>query len=378
MTTRRHLRIGIACYPSFGGSGVIATELGNALAERGHDVHLLSYADPPRLSSASNLQVHRVNVTAYPLFKYPPYDLALTSKMLGLLENPGLDILHAHYAIPHAMCAYLARQMPPTSKVKVVTTLHGTDITVVGSDEAYRPVTRFAIQNSDRVVAVSEFLARETRSGFDIEREIDVAPNFVDTTRFRPSQRKPRGPRTLAHISNFRAVKRPLDVIRAFAIIARRSNARLLLVGDGPELSACMSLADNLGIRERIRTLGPVTDVERPLREADVLLQPSGTEAFGLAALEALASGVPVVGYRVGGLPEVIIDGACGFLVPFGDTEQLADRALELVESDELRRAFAAHGRKRAETLFSVEKSVLQHEQIYFDCLSAPTDGTRP
>jgi N-acetyl-alpha-D-glucosaminyl L-malate synthase BshA len=313
--------------------------------------------------------VHLVEVAAYPLFKYPPYDLALTSKMLELLEDPGLDVLHVHYAIPHAMCAYLARQMAPASGVKIVTTLHGTDITVVGSDEAYRPVTRFAILNSDRVIAVSHFLARETHRLFDIARAIDVVPNSVDTARFHPGERAPGRLPTLAHVSNFRTVKRPLDVIRAFAAILREVPSRLLLVGDGPELSACLSLAENLDVLPHIQALAPVPDVERVLRDVDLLLQPSGSEAFGLAALEALACGVPVVGYRVGGLPEVVEDGACGFLVPFGDTEQLAARSIGLLRDPETLARFGAHGRARAETLFNTDRSVAEHERIYFECL---------
>ena len=364
------LRIGIACYPSYGGSGILATELGIALAERGHDVHFLAYADLPRLSGTARVQVHKVVVSAYPLFKYPPYDLALTSKILELIKTDALDILHVHYAIPHAICAYLARQMAPHSKVRVITTLHGTDITVVGSDEAYRDVTRFGIENSDRIIAVSDFLANETRRLFDIQSEILVVPNFVDTTRFRPGVKSQEPPFTVAHLSNFREVKRPLDVIQAFAILRRHVDARLTLIGEGPQLEACLDLAKRLQVRDLIDPLGSVQDVETVLACADLLLQPSGSEAFGLAALEATACGVPVVGYKVGGLPEVIVDGETGFLVPFRDVRALAAQAVRVLTEPDLRRHLAREGRRRAKENFHVTKCVERHEQIYRQALA--------
>jgi len=365
----RSLRIGLACYPTYGGSGIVATELGIGLAERGHDVHFLAYADLPRVRGASRVTQHLVKVSAYPLFKYPPYDLALASKMRELLED-GLDILHVHYAIPHAISAYLARQMCPTCHSKVVTTLHGTDITVVGADASYREVTRFGLENSDRVLAVSEFLAGATRDQLGTEKEITVAPNFVDVERFRPAQRRSGGPAILAHVSNFRPVKRPLDVVQAFALISPDGDERLRLAGDGPELEACLELAGKLKVADRIDALGEVTDVEKVLADADILLQPSGSEAFGLAALEAMACGVPVVGYRVGGLPEVVTDGETGYLVPFKDVKALAKRARELIDESTKRTAFAEAARLRATDTFSRAKSIEQHEQIYFDVLS--------
>ena len=366
----RSLRIAIACYPSYGGSGIVATELGIALAERGHDVHFLAYADLPRLSGSSRVQVHKVEVSAYPLFKYPPYDLALTSKILELLNKEPLDILHVHYAIPHAICAYLARQIHPDTSVRVVTTLHGTDITVVGADEAYREVTRFGIQHSDRVIAVSEHLARETRQLFEVDRPIQVIPNFVDTQRFRPGEKSVGPPFTMAHLSNFRAVKRPLDVIQAFAIVRRHVDARLTLIGDGPQLQDCLKLAERLFVRELVDSLGPVQDVASALACCDLLLQPSGSEAFGLAALEAMACGTPVVGYQIGGLPEVIVDGETGFLVQFRDVRALAARATQVLTNDKLRFKMAAEGRRRAEEVFNVARCVDLHEALYMAALA--------
>ncbi|MFG0320237.1 MAG: N-acetyl-alpha-D-glucosaminyl L-malate synthase BshA [Planctomycetota bacterium JB042] len=366
----RSLRIGIACYPTYGGSGIVATELGIGLAEHGHDVHFLAYADLPRVQGASRVQQHIVEVSAYPLFKFPPYDLALASKMRELLEGEGLDILHVHYAIPHSISAYLARQMSPHSRAKVVTTLHGTDITVVGADPAYREVTRFGLLHSDRILAVSEFLVRETRETFGIDREIVVAPNFVDTDRFRPGARPSGRPPVLVHVSNFRAVKRPLDVVQAFAMACRDDDARLRLAGDGPELAPCLELAEKLKVRDRIDALGEVQKVEEVLADADILLQPSGTEAFGLAALEAAACGVPTIGYVIGGLPEVVVDGETGFLVPFKDVKARARRTRERLDDPARLAAFRIAARERAVERFCRRHSLEQHERIYFEVLA--------
>ncbi len=368
--TDRSLRIAIACYPTYGGSGILATELGVALAERGHDVHFLAYAEPPRLHGTSRVHVHLVEVSAYPLFKYPPYDLALASKMRELLVD-GIDVLHVHYAIPHALCAYLARQMAPEAATKVVTTLHGTDITVIGSDPAYREVTCFGLRHSDRVIAVSEFLRDETYRLFQTDRKIDVVPNFVDTRRFRPADTPESRPLHVVHMSNFRKVKRPLDVIQAFALIVQKVDARLLLVGDGPELPSCMELADKLDVTDRVERLGSVANVEDVLKRSDLLLQPSGSEAFGLAALEAMSCGVPVVGYRVGGLPEVVESGVTGVLVPFCDVKTLAAHSIDLLSDPVRRSTYSTAARERAVRNFSVEKSVTRHEEIYFDVLNA-------
>ncbi len=368
--TDRMLRIGIACYPTYGGSGIVATELGNALADRGHEVHLLAYADPPRVARGSRMRIHRVEVSAYPLFKFPPYDLALASKMRELIVDAQLDILHVHYAIPHALSAYLARQMAPAAKTKIITTLHGTDITIVGSEPAYQEVTRFGLANSDRVLAVSRWLADETKKRFCTDCEILIAPNFVDTDRFRPAPERRGLPLAVAHASNFRAVKRPQDVVGAFAAIVRRMDARLLLIGDGPELPTCLEQGKQLGVADRIVALGNIDDVETALASADLLLQPSGSEAFGLAPLEAMACGVPVVGYRVGGLPEVVVDGECGALVPFRDCTALAGRAIEILENTPLRESMGAAGRRIAVERFSVSSAVELHERIYRDTLA--------
>lgn len=361
------MKIGIACYPTVGGSGILATELGVALANRGHTIHFLSYADPPRLPrDLPRVHVHKVLVSAYPLFKYPPYDLALASKMREVLETYDLDVLHVHYAIPHAICAYLARQMLGTCRASVVLTLHGTDITVVGSDPAYRAVTRFGIDQADVVLSVSEYLANETRQIFAPSRPIRVVPNFVDVARFRPApdaldEQRP----ILGHLSNFRPVKRPLDVIRAFARIRERRDARLWLIGDGPELPRCLALARELDVGPFVEPLGVIRDPESVLPNLHLLLQPSGSESFGLAALEAMSCGVPVVGYRVGGLPEVVLDGETGALVPFQDVDRLADRASELLADPSRRTNFARASRERAVALFSMERSVAIHEDVY-------------
>jgi len=370
--SQRPLRIGIACYPTVGGSGILATELGLALAERGHEIHFLSYAEPARLFAATNVSVHKVSVSAYPLFKYPPYDLALASKMRDLIESRDLDILHVHYAIPHAICAYLAKQMTPNCRTKSIVTLHGTDITVVGSDPAYREVTRFGMDHADVVLAVSEFLAEETRAIFDPQHPIQVLPNFVDAGRFLPNRQLGlTDPLTVVHMSNFRPVKRPLDVVRAFAKIRRRIASRLWLVGDGPDLPSCLDLARDLGVGDAVESLGLVQRVETILPEAHLLLQPSGSESFGLAALEAMSCGVPVVGYAVGGLPEVVRTGQDGFLVPFQDIDALVERSVEILQSKELWGSLRASSRSRAEQEFSVQRSVERHEKVYYDCLSS-------
>lgn len=368
--TDEPLRIAIACYPTFGGSGVVATELGLALADRGHEVHLLAYAEPPRATKHPRIHLHLVEVSAYPLFKFPPYDLALASKMRELVVNDGVQVLHAHYAIPHSISAYLAVQMSGVCKPIVVTTLHGTDITVVGSDPAYRDVTRFGLQNSDRVIAVSQFLADETRRGFGFDDPILVIPNFVDTERFRPRPEMRKKVSRVLHVSNFRPVKRSQDAVRAFAMGCRDLDARLALLGDGPELEACLKLGADLGIRGRIDVLGSVLAVEEEMQQSDILLQPSGSEAFGLAALEAMACAVPVIGYEVGGLPEVVVDGETGLLAPFRDVNTLAGSCRQLLSDHNLRERLATGARKRAVDRFRAEPCVQSHEQLYREALA--------
>jgi len=372
-TTDFPLKIGIACYPTHGGSGVLATELGVALAERGHEVHFLSYSKPPRLSRYHpRVFCHLVEVSEYPLFKYPPYDLALASKMIEVIAERRLDVLHVHYAIPHSISAYLARQLMPGVRFGIVTTLHGTDITLVGSGNAYRDVTRFGIEQSDEVISVSEWLKKETQRIFGATKEIQVVPNFVDVGRFRPREGRksplicecPDSP-VVMHMSNFRPVKRLGDTVRAFADATAGTKAQLVLVGDGPERGMAESLVAELKLDERVTFLGMVDDTSDLLPFADVLLVSSESESFGLAALEAHACGVPVVGYDSGGMREVVEDDKSGFLVRFGDVPALAARLKTLLSDAALRRDFGARGRKRAIEQFDLARLLSVHERIY-------------
>lgn len=361
------MRIGIVCYPTVGGSGVVATEMAQALAGRGHDVHLLSYDRPGRLRRGGNVRFHQVAVSAYPLFRYPPYDLALATRMLEVQEEAGVELFHVHYAIPHAVSAYLARNMGDGS-LRFVTTLHGTDITVVGSDPAYMRPTRFAIEQSDAVTAVSRFLADETHKVFGVRRQVEVVPNFVDTARFRPGDRKPWTQRAdeerlLVHASNFRPVKRIADVVRAFAAIQREVPARLLLVGDGPDREHALAVAADLGCQERVEHVGMQDDLERTLAQADLFLSASETESFGLSMLEAMACGVPCVSTAVGGVAEVL--GDTGRLAPLGQPEAMAKAALPILRDPALHARLAEQARQRAVEQFGAERIVAQYEAIY-------------
>ncbi|MDX1382834.1 MAG: N-acetyl-alpha-D-glucosaminyl L-malate synthase BshA, partial [Thermoanaerobaculia bacterium] len=361
------MRIGIGCYPTVGGSGVVATELARALALGGDEVHLLSYAVPPRWSWAGpRLFFHEVAVRQYPLFEYPPYSLALATKMVEVARQQDLDLLHVHYAIPNAVSAILARQILAPMPMRVITTLHGTDITLVGHDPSYIETTRFSILQSDAVTAVSEWLRQVTvdKLGID-EKPIEVIPNFVDPERYREAVARrgsrrwtEEGERLLIHVSNLRPVKRVDDVMHIFHRVAQELPARLLLVGDGPELSRAEQIARELGIRERIHIVGTVALVEDLLVHADLFLLPSETESFGLAALEAMACGVPVVASDVGGLPEVIEDGVSGFLRPVGDVAGMASAALRLLRNDEERWQFGEAARIRAAERYSIDKVV--------------------
>ena len=366
------MKVAIACYPTYGGSGVVATELGLALAERGHEVHLLSYEPPHRLGAEfrPNMFFHEVQVTAYPLFRYPPYDLALASKMVEVVATHGVRILHAHYAVPHAISAVLAREMIDDD-VRVLTTLHGTDVTLVGNDPSYLPATRYGIRKSDMVTAVSEHLRTETMALFS-RCEIEVIHNFVDLERYTPrpcpetrAHFSEPGEKVFIHVSNFRPVKRPMDVIETFAKIAKQIPARLLLVGEGPELAGTEALAERLGVRDRVNVLGQRAEIERILPCADLFLLPSETESFGLAALEAMACGVPPIASMVGGLPEVIEDGVSGLLCPVGDTDCMAARALELLSDPDAYRQMAAAARERAVQRFSRDRAVTAYEAAY-------------
>jgi L-malate glycosyltransferase len=356
--------IGIACYPSVGGSGVVATELAVALAARGHRVRLFTFAPPHRPSTGVCL--HLVDVFAYPLLRYPPYDLALASAIVDSVEREGpLDVLHVHYAVPHAISAFLARSILGRESFATVTTLHGTDISIVGSDPAYATVTRFGIEQSDGVTAVSESLRNETLEVLGVRQEIAVIPNFVDGSVFRPLPRKPGEGFRLVHASNFRSVKRPLDVIRIFAAVQREVPCRLSLVGDGPERPAALELARELDIHNSVDFHGSVQVPSEILAGADVFLLPSETESFGLSALEALACEVPVVATRVGGLGEVVDDGRSGHLLPVGDVSAMADATLALLRDPDRRRAFGAYGRARALQRFSRERVVDLYEGFY-------------
>jgi len=379
------LKIGIACYPTHGGSGVLATELGVALAERGHEVHFLAYSKPPRLSRFHpRIFCHLVEVSEYPLFKYPPYDLALASKMIEVIEERRLDVLHVHYAIPHSISAYLARQLMPARRFGIVTTLHGTDITLVGSGNSYRDVTRFGIEQSDEVIAVSDWLKKETQRIFGASKEIQVVPNFVDVARFRP--REGRASPLLCvcaeapivmHVSNFRPVKRLADTVRAFADATTGSKAQLVLVGDGPERAAAEALVAELHLGERVQFLGLVDDVSDLLPFADVLVVSSESESFGLAALEAHACGVPVVGYDSGGMREVVEDDKSGFLVRFGDVPALAARLRALLSDVTLRRDFGARGRARAVEQFDLVRLLSVHERVYHAAIARRGQAAR-
>ena len=367
------MRIGIACHPTVGGSGVVATELARALAEGGDEVHLMSYAVPPRWSwGGPRLFFHEVAVAQYPLFEYPPYDLALATKMVEVARQHRLDLLHVHYAVPNAVSAILARQILAPQPIAVITTLHGTDITLVGNDPSYIETTRFGIVQSDCVTAVSEALKRATQETFQIDKPIEVVPNFIDPARFHEALARGRGQifgepgdRILVHISNFRPVKRIADVVSIFHRVSREIPSRLLLVGDGPELPRAERQARELGVRDRVDLLGTVATIEDVLAHADLFLLPSETESFGLAALEALSCEVPVVASRVGGLPEVVCHGENGFLLPVGDVDGMAEAALYLLSDEERRRAFGVAGRRWAESRFARADVVARYRAIY-------------
>ncbi|MCY2955814.1 MAG: N-acetyl-alpha-D-glucosaminyl L-malate synthase BshA [Planctomycetota bacterium] len=362
------MRIGIVCYPTIGGSGVIATEMAHSLALGGHEVHLLSYDRPSRMRHGiPRLHFHQVQVSAYPLFRYPPYDLALATRMLEVHEEIGIDVFHVHYAIPHAISAYLARTMCGTC-FPFVTTLHGTDITVVGSDPAYTRPTKFAIEQSDAVTAVSKYLADETRTVFGVQREIHVIPNFVDVDRYQPGKgprwhQRANQERVLVHASNFRAVKRTEDVVRAFAHIQRQMPARLLLVGDGPDREQALTIGVELGCRASIEHLGAKDSIEEVLADADLFLSASETESFGLSMLEAMSCGVPCVSTRVGGVAEVL--GDTGALTPFNNPEAMALAAMPFLQDAAFYRQQSEAVRRRAVKYFSSAQVVEQYQNLY-------------
>ncbi|NOY87763.1 MAG: N-acetyl-alpha-D-glucosaminyl L-malate synthase BshA [FCB group bacterium] len=373
--------IGITCYPVAGGSGVVATELGQQLAMRGHQVHFIAYALPFRLDRyQTNLMYHGVETTAYPLFKYPPYTLTLAAKMAEVVRSFQLDILHVHYAIPHATCAFLAKQLlaaTSSKQPKIITTLHGTDITLVGSDPSFYDITRFSILSSDKVTAVSKYLAHETKEVFKIESNIEVIYNFIDGDRFKlDNDKKNRhefahdNEYLIAHISNFRPVKRILDVIDIFNKIAEKLPAKLLLIGEGPDTILARRQINKRNLTDKVVFLGNQCRVEAVLPCADLFLLPSEEESFGLAALEALACGVPVIGTSGTGLVEVVDDYKNGFLLPVGDTSSMARAAISLLQDKERLSAFKKQATKSAYAKFDAEKVVSDYETLYEKALN--------
>lgn len=368
------MKIGIVCYPTFGGSGVVATELGKALADRGHQVHFVTYNQPARLDLFSeNLFYHEVTVSKYPLFDFPPYELALASRLVDVVRFEKLDVLHVHYAIPHASAAFMAKQILATYgiSIPVVTTLHGTDITLVGNDRTYKPVVEFSINKSDGVTAVSEHLKKDTYRFFDIQKDIRVITNFIDLSRFslKPKDHfkkaiAPEGEKILVHTSNFRRVKHAQDVVRIFAKVNAVIPSKLLMVGDGQDRPECEQLARDLGVSGNVRFLGKQDAVEEILSVSDLFLMPSQSESFGLAALEAMACKVPVISSNTGGLPELNVEGVTGFLRDVGDVDGMAERAIYILEDEERLAKFKENALEHART-FELSNILPQYEAMY-------------
>jgi N-acetyl-alpha-D-glucosaminyl L-malate synthase BshA len=362
------MRIGITCYPTYGGSGIVATELGLELALRGHEVHFISYANPIRLDpDTPGIYYHEVEVSTYPLFQYPPYTLALASRMAEVAERHSLDLLHVHYAIPHSISALLAQQMITTRRLPFITTLHGTDITLVGTDRSYFPITKFSIERSDGVTTISEYMRQRTIEFFGVRNPIEVIHNFVNCSLYRPdpeAQRK--GRKRILHISNFRPVKRVLDCIYAFAKVREHVDAELVLAGDGPDRGPAENLAGELGLAQHVRFLGKQDHMERLIPRMYALHLPSEMEAFGLAALEAMACGVPPVATQTGGVPDLITNSVDGFMEPVGDIEAQAARLTELLTDGALHANIAAAARKTAETRFCTDL-IIPHYEAYYE-----------
>jgi N-acetyl-alpha-D-glucosaminyl L-malate synthase BshA len=367
------MKIGIVCYPTFGGSGVVATELGKALAKEGHQVHFITYSQPSRLDFLNeNLFYHEVEFRSYPLFEYPPYELALASKMVSVVLNEKLDLMHVHYAIPHASAAYMAKQILKTKGIymPVVTTLHGTDITLVGKDASYEPVVTFSINESDGVTSVSEDLKRETYHSFKITREIEVIPNFIDLEKFKKQKKDhfkkaicPNGEALIVHTSNFRKVKRISDVIQVFNNVHKEIPSKLLMIGDGPERTHAETQARELGISDAVRFLGKQEAVEEVLSVADLFLMPSEKESFGLAALEAMACEVPVISTNTGGIPELQLQGITGFMSNIGDVEDMTRNALYVLDKNNLPK-FKENALTRAKE-FDISNILPLYERYY-------------
>ncbi|GBC77092.1 N-acetyl-alpha-D-glucosaminyl L-malate synthase [bacterium HR08] len=383
--TTRPLTIGITCYPTYGGSGIVAAELGKELARRGHTVHFIAASLPMRLTELSDrLFFHEVEMLEYPLFEHLPYDLALATQQFRVACEYGLDLLHVHYAVPHAISAYLAREMLRSSRyLPVITTLHGTDITLVGRDRSYLPITRFGIAQSDGVTAVSQYLRRATCEIFGL-CDIRVIPNFINgedyARRPRPELRErfaPAGEKILAHISNFRPIKRAPDCVEIFARVVERVPSRLLMIGDGPDRARVEWLVERYGLTGHVHCVGKQPNIADFLSIADLLLLPSEMEAFGLAALEAMACEVPVIASRTGGVPEVVEDGVTGVLLPCGDIEAMAQAATALLQDDERRREMGRRARERALAHFSSERIIPMYEAYYREVLARASEGKR-
>lgn len=378
------MKIGIVCYPTFGGSGVVATELGKALAANGHQIHFITYSQPARLDFFSeNLYYHEVTISKYPLFDFPPYELALASKLVDVVRFEQLDLLHVHYAIPHASSAFMAKQILKTYgiNIPVVTTLHGTDITLVGKDQSYSPVVTFSINQSDGVTAVSENLKEETYNHFDIKRDIHVIPNFIDLQRFSLKPREhfkqaiaPGDEKVLVHTSNFRKVKRTDDVIRIFKKVIETIPCKLLMVGDGPERANAEQLARDLGVAKDVRFLGKQEAIEEILSVSDLFLIPSGSESFGLAALEAMACKVPVISTNTGGLPELNVDGVTGFLSDIGDVDNMAKQAIHILEDNDRLSTFKEAALNRAKE-FEISSIMPLYEAYYQKIITTVKNG---
>lgn len=373
------MRIGIVCYPTFGGSGVLATELGKALAQKGHQVHFITYQQPVRLNGfIPNIFYHEVQVPTYPLFDYPPYETALASTMVDVIKNNQLDLLHVHYAIPHASAAYMAKCILEQEgiRIPVITTLHGTDITLVGKDKTYAPVVAFSINQSDAITAVSQNLRDETYKTFKIEKQIEVIYNFVDVKRFtrKPIDAfkkliAPNGERVLLHASNFRKIKRVNDVVKIFHTVNQQIPSKLLFVGDGPERAPAEELCRQLGVCDDVRFVGKQEQMEDILAIADLFLLTSEYESFGLAALEAMAAGVPVVSTNAGGLGEIMVEGVTGYMGNVGDVETMSKHAMKVLENEERLDQFKQNAAEHANT-FDISNIIPIYEKLYDEVLS--------
>jgi N-acetyl-alpha-D-glucosaminyl L-malate synthase BshA len=373
------LNIAIVCYPTFGGSGVVATELGLALSKRGHHIHFITYNLPVRLEALNdpNIHFHEVNVPDYPLFKYQPYELALSSRLVDVVKANKIDVLHVHYAIPHAYAAYMAKKMLQDSgiQIPIVTTLHGTDITLVGSHPFYKPAVTFSINHSDRVTAVSESLKQDTLRLFDIKKNINVIPNFIDTEKIKlkgkPCERSllaEKEEKILTHISNFRPLKRIMDVISIFEGVQLKIKSKLMMVGEGPEKKRAIQYVNEKGLEEQVLFLGNSNEIDKILCYSDLFLLPSEKESFGLSALEAMAHGVPIISSDAGGIPEVNKHGKTGYLSKIGDTESMTLNALSLLQNESLHKSFKKQAEQQAEK-FNLESVVNQYECIYVDAI---------